>query len=372
MNLSPEEEFLQAVSLGIWDYLRKSRTQGCLISLSGGADSSSVAMLCSAMIRFALQELGPTGIKKTLPHVKGLDHALPTSASTPISENDIRTLTRKLLLTVYQASANSSENTRQIARELADDIGACHLELNTQPMVAAYESMVEEALQYQLSWKNDDLARQNIQARVRSPSIWMIANIKNFLLLGTSNRSELAVGYTTTDGDTSCGFAPIAGASKTFLRQWLKWMETSPPFKPSKPSAQGRTLAALNNQAPTAELRPLTQAQKDENDLMPYSLLDDILQAAIGNRMSPLQIWQYLRVRPRLSVSPRLLAEQIAKFFRLWGGSQWKRERLAPSLHVDDYNLDPRTWCRFPILASGWQEELEELQNEADKLTRSE
>jgi NAD+ synthase (glutamine-hydrolysing) len=51
----------------------------------------------------------------------------------------------------------------------------------------------------------------------------------------------------------------------------------------------------------------------------------------------------------------------VARFFRLWCRNQWKRERYAPSFHVDDENLDPKTWCRFPILSGGFTRELEEL-----------
>ncbi len=68
-----------------------------------------------------------------------------------------------------------------------------------------------------LTWQTDDIALQNIQARVRAPSVWMIANIYNALLLSTSNRSEAAVGYATMDGDTSGGLSPIAGIDKHFL-----------------------------------------------------------------------------------------------------------------------------------------------------------
>jgi len=58
---------------------------------------------------------------------------------------------------------------------------------------------------------------------------------------------------------------------------------------------------------------------------------------------------------------PKALKGYIRKFFRLWAANQWKRERLAPSFHLDDWNVDPRTWCRFPILSSGYIEELTEL-----------
>ena len=51
----------------------------------------------------------------------------------------------------------------------------------------------------------------------------------------------------------------------------------------------------------------------------------------------------------------------IERFFRLWSRNQWKRERYAPSFHLDDENLDPKTWCRFPILSAGFETELAEL-----------
>ena len=55
------------------------------------------------------------------------------------------------------------------------------------------------------------------------------------------------------------------------------------------------------------------------------------------------------------------LALWIERFFKLWCRNQWKRERYAPSFHLDDENLDPKTWCRFPILSGGYERELAEL-----------
>jgi len=51
----------------------------------------------------------------------------------------------------------------------------------------------------------------------------------------------------------------------------------------------------------------------------------------------------------------------VERFFKLWCRNQWKRERYAPSFHLDDENLDPKTWCRFPILSGGFEMELEAL-----------
>ncbi|HKI98999.1 MAG TPA: NAD(+) synthase [bacterium] len=353
-GLPREEAFAAAVSLGLWDYLRKSRSRGFALSISGGVDSAAVAVLCWVMASRALAELGAAGVHEALGYLDDL----PALEGLPPAEA-ARALTRRLLLTVYQGSANSSDVTRTAARGVAEAIGARHLELDIQPLVERYEALAAEAIGRPLRWETDDIARQNIQARVRSPGIWLLANLEGRLLLSTSNRSEVGVGYATMDGDTSGGLAPIAGANKTFLRAWLAWMEREglPGLGPLP------ALAAVNVQAPTAELRPGDQRQEDEKDLMPYPVLDAIEQAAIRDRMAPVEVWRTLMARPPAgrALPPRDAAAFVATFFRLWSHTQWKRERIAPSFHLDDENLDPRTWCRFPILAGGYETEIEEL-----------
>jgi NAD+ synthase (glutamine-hydrolysing) len=184
----------------------------------------------------------------------------------------------------------------------------------------------------------------------------MVANIRGSLLLSTSNRSEAAVGYATMDGDTSGGVSPIAGIDKAFLRRWLLWLQQTGPDEVRPIPA----LAAVNVQAPTAELRPQESGQTDEADLMPYELLDFVERAAIRDRHSPLET--YLLARAHFTqYDRRQLVAWIERFFLLWCRNQWKRERYAPSFHVDDENLDPKTWCRFPILSGGFERELGEL-----------
>ena len=158
------------------------------------------------------------------------------------------------------------------------------------------------------------------------------------------------------DGDTSGGISPIAGIDKAFLRRWLLW------FQERGPEGIGPlpALAAVNRQQPTAELRPTAASQTDEADLMPYELLDAIERAAIRDKRSPLEVFQQMQAEfPQYTAQQRLA--WVERFFRLWCRNQWKRERFAPSFHVDDENLDPKTWCRFPILSGGFERELEEL-----------
>ncbi|MDB6110231.1 MAG: synthetase [Pedosphaera sp.] len=348
-----EEEFTRAETLALFDYLRKSRSEGFVVSLSGGADSAAVSCLVALTCESALAELGSSGLRTKLRYVKNLPVEL-----TPQS------LTNALLTTAYQATENSGKVTRAAARSIAEAIGATHFELDLGELHHGYLRTIEQGLGRKLDWKTDDLALQNIQARVRSPGIWMLANIRNALLLSTSNRSEAAVGYATMDGDTSGGLSPIAGIDKAFLRQWLRWMETTGPEGLHPVPA----LAAVNQQAPTAELRPAGARQTDEDDLMPYDVLDAIERAAIRDKCSPVEVFHILQGEYALHDNKQL-GLWVDRFFGLWCRNQWKRERYAPSFHLDDENLDPKTWCRFPILSGGFQVELEELRALISKLS---
>lgn len=342
-----EVEFTKAECLALYDYLRKSFSRGFVLSLSGGADSSTCAVLVAEMIKRGTTELGLATFLQNI----GQTDLAAEALQYPTLEEQQRFLTGKLLTTAYQATVNSSDTTFNAAKSLATSIGATfhHWHIDTQ--VADYTHTIEASLQRKLTWEHDDITLQNIQARVRSPSIWMLANINNALLITTSNRSEGSVGYTTMDGDTSGSIAPIAAVDKKFILQWMKWAEEVLGYK---------GLHLVNHINPTAELRPLEQEQSDEADLMPYPMLELIERLAIRDRHSPIDIYHILNDQ-KLESSDKI-KQYISKFFRLWSRNQWKRERIAPAFHMDDYNVDPRTWCRFPILSGGFREELEALQ----------
>ena len=123
------------------------------------------------------------------------------------------------------------------------------------------------------------------------------------------------------------------------------------------------SLELVVRQQPTAELRPQEAGQTDEADLMPYDLLDAIERAAIRDKHSPMEVYQLMRVQFS-KYQDQQLVDWVERFFRLWTRNQWKRERYAPSFHLDDENLDPKTWCRFPILSGGFNQELNELRGQ--------
>lgn len=340
-----EEEFSRTVALGLFDYLRKSRSNGVVVSLSGGADSSAVATLVWLAVRLGLRELGREEFVAKLSHINNLQAVADPDA-----------IVGSLLTCVYQATRNSSQTTAQAASAVAAALGAEFLQLDVDPIVEFYVEAVSKQLGRQLNWVDDDIALQNIQARVRAPGVWLIANLRNALLLATSNRSEAAVGYATMDGDTCGGLSPIAGIDKAFLREWLDWMcRIGPQGVGSVPA-----LKHVTCQEPTAELRPQEASQTDEGDLMPYELLDWIERAAIRDKHGPVDVFRIMRAEFP-TYTAHQLAAWIDRFFQLWARNQWKRERYAPSFHLDDENLDPKTWCRFPILSGGFEQELTDM-----------
>lgn len=335
-NKEINEELTRALALALFDYMRKSRSKGYVLSLSGGADSSICAIFVAEMVKRAAAALGwKLFCKKLFLNEESIS-------------GDWKKAVKQILACAYQGTKNSSAVTLSAANKLAVSIGAEFHEWTIDDVVQQYTSKVEEALGRKLTWQADDITLQNIQARTRSPIIWMLANIKRSVLLTTSNRSEGDVGYATMDGDTSGSLSPIAGLSKVFILQWLIWAQKE----------LGHSgLAAVNNLQPTAELRPLDKKQTDEEDLMPYTVLLKIERLAIYERRSPREVF----ARLSKEYEPGLLKVHVRKFFRLWAQNQWKRERLAPAFHLDDFNVDPRSWCRFPILSSGFDEELAAL-----------
>ena len=341
-----EEEFTRSVCLGLFDYMRKSHSRGFVVSLSGGCDSAAVVTLIGTMLKLAENELGFELLCQRL-------GSFLTGDGRPA---DAKSLAKRLLTTVYQATKNSGDVTRNAARDVANAMCATHYEFDVDEIVMKYRKIVSDSIGEELTWDKHDITLQNIQARVRSPGVWMLANLNNALLLSTSNRSEAAVGYATMDGDTSGGLSPIAGIDKAFLRTWLVWMEK---FGPDNVGPIPE-LISVNVQQPTAELRPPGDKQTDEDDLMPYEILDLIERLAIRDKMMPIEILENLKVEFS-QFDQQQHGVWIIRFFRLWCRNQWKRERYAPSFHLDDENLDPKTWCRFPILSSGYEYEIKQL-----------
>lgn len=339
------EEFTRAVALGLFDFLRKSHLSGFTVSISGGVDSAAVTALAAMAIKLAVNQIGTAGVKDRLGYIASLHKC-----------HSVDEMIKNLVSCAYQSTANSSKTTEMAAKAVARGLGVEFFEWNVNDLTETYKSIVGGATSTAWNWKQHDTVLQNIQARSRGPSIWMLANLRNHLLLATSNRSEAAVGYATMDGDTCGGLSPLAGIDKAYLRKWLVWLEKLGP-EGVGPLPE---LSLVNNIPPTAELRPAEMHQTDEADLMPYDVLDVIERAAIRDKKSPKDVYATITSKfPTTTTEQRKL--WVKRFFILWCRNQWKRERYAPGFHLDDESLDPKTWCRFPILSGGFNEELQAL-----------
>jgi NAD+ synthase (glutamine-hydrolysing) len=332
-----EEQFVAATSLGLYDYLRKSNSKGFVLSLSGGADSSTCLILISEMIKRGVNALGISRFLNSIGYEDEQD-----------TLRTVQDINQQLITVAYQATEHSSAQTFDSAETLAKSVNARFHNWSINEEIKHAREIIESTIGRKLSWETDDIVLQNIQARSRSPIIWMLANLQNSLLITTSNRSEGGVGYATMDGDTSGSLAPIAGIDKPFIIHWLKWAEQHLAYA---------ALRKVNKLVPTAELRPISQSQSDETDLMPYDILNQIEGLFIHKQLSPVAVQAELAK----TIPESMAAQYVIKFFSLWSRNQWKRERLAPSFQLDDYNIDPRSWFRFPILSSGFKNELDEL-----------
>ncbi len=280
-----------------------------------------------------------------------------------------RRIVEPLLTTVYQATRNSGDVTRTAAREVAEFCGATHLEFDVDGIVEAYKTLVADATGTPFDWATDDLALQNIQARSRGPSVWLLANRSGRLLLSTGNRSEVACGYATMDGDTCGGLSPIAGIDKAFVRKWLIWAEKTGVLldfddQGNEIRFKAPALSFINDQQPTAELRPIEAKQTDEADLMPYTVLNLFERALIRDRLELDAAISRVRTEAAeagIVVDDETLTGWGVRFVRLWGRTQWKRQRYAPGFPIDDYDLSPNSWTRYPILSEGFEREIADL-----------
>lgn len=368
-NQTEFKEFLEVERLGLFDYLRKTKSSGYTISLSGGADSSICAILVYQMIRRGIIELGLDSFVKKLNF--SLSEEEQKNLSSITIEEQIEYFSKKMIHTLYQKTKQNTERTKTIAEELAKEINADHHTVDIQNLLEENIRLIENITNQKLNWNSHNIPLQNIQARIRSSIIWFIANLTNSVLISTSNRSEGSVGYATMDGDTSGGLAPIAGIDKPFLLKFLDFIsEYKDQF--TKPILSAKKIL---QQPPSAELLPIEINQTDEKDLMPYPILSIIERMAIEELLSPKEILnKFINIKHKKNIiynlpyfndfieilnhlSEEEIKNMINKFFDLWHKNQWKRERFATSFHIDSYNIDPRGWFRFPILSKKIQME---------------
>ena len=269
MKLAPqkpaaEELVYKALVLGVRDYLHKCGFKSAVLGLSGGIDSALVACL-------AVAALGKE-------NVHGI--SLP--------------------------SQYSSQGSLDDAAILARNLGIRYDVVAIKPVFEQCKEQLKEVF----AGRAEDVAEENLQARIRGTLLMAMSNKFGSLLLTTGNKSELAVGYCTLYGDMNGGLAVISDVPKLMVYRLSKWINREQEIIP----------AASITKAPSAELRP---GQTDQDSLPPYEILDAILEAYVVHAKSPREI-----------IAAGFEEAVVKRVVRLIDLSEYKRRQAAPGLKV--------------------------------------
>jgi NAD+ synthase (glutamine-hydrolysing) len=248
-----------ALVLGLRDYVQKNGFKSVVLGLSGGIDSAVVASIAADAIG------------------------------------------GKNVFGISMPSKFSSEHSKDDASELAENIGCHYSTVAIENMVASFETQLELS----------DVARENLQARMRGVILMAESNTRGHLTLTTGNKSELAVGYSTIYGDSVGGFAPLKDVEKTLVWQLAKWRNAWALENGETPPIPENSIS----KPPSAELRP---DQTDQDSLPEYDLLDAILDAYVEKRMSAKQI-----------IAAGFNAETVHRVLTLVDRAEWKRRQGA-------------------------------------------
>ena len=303
------EDLLDALALGLGDYFEKTgafKTIG--VALSGGRDS----LLCLYLARrWVKRRYGDQGAE------------VETAKA------------REILRAFFMPSRYSSKETHAAAEQAAKDFDAPFAVVSIddafEPELARIEKMLQpgETL--------GTMARQNVQARIRSLRMWTWANSSAGLFLQTSNMSEKAVGYTTIGGDMEGALSVIANVPKTVVNYLLDYLVETTKLP--------GIILTLKKPA-SAEL---ADDQEDEKDLMPFPVLDACFALYAGEKMSPSEVREVLR-----QMFPTHDAKTVdawgTRFARLFTQSIFKWVQTPLCLHVGNLDLDRERALQLPVV----------------------
>jgi NAD+ synthase (glutamine-hydrolysing) len=228
-----EAELFEALVLGVQDYARKCGFCQAILGLSGGIDSSLVAVI-------AVAALGA-----------------------------------KNVLGILMPSPYSSDHSLDDAQALVENLGMKSETITIGPLMTIYDQQLSPLF----AGTDFGIAEENLQSRIRGNLLMAIANKFGHLLLSTGNKSEMAVGYCTLYGDMNGGLAVIADLPKTRVFSLCHWLNQEREIIPNN----------VLIKPPSAELKP---GQLDQDSLPPYDILDAILDLLIHHHQSAEQMIQ--------------------------------------------------------------------------------
>lgn len=304
---------------GLKGYFEKSSAnfKNILVALSGGKDSALTAMLAwlYAMERF---------------------RDLPDSERASVLVEFIQCFS--------MPSEFNSDETKSIARSLCEDFGLKFSEDSIQEAIELERRAVRRVTGREIGKVPDG----NMHTRIRGSRMWNVSNVTNGLWLQTGNMSEKAVGYTCPGGDLMGGYSLLGNIPKTVIIELLMYLGTQ--YKTD-------TITRLVKMKASAEL---AKDQYDEDDLMPFPVLDMAYLLYVGEWYSPEDMYKIMRARwddaelkdmdPRYA--PGVLKMWIVRFLKLFSASIFKWVQAPLAVHIGSLDLDRERALQIPVIHS--------------------
>ncbi|MBX3321923.1 MAG: NAD+ synthase [Phycisphaeraceae bacterium] len=296
-DLGPEGNVVEALTLGVRDYLRKTGFRKAVIGLSGGIDSAVTAAI-------AVKALGAENV---------LGVAMPS---------------------VY-SSGHSVEDALELAARLGMRCEVAAIEGGHAALRAAVDPVFGAIGERKLGERLPDVADENLQSRVRGTMLMTVSNRTGAMVLTTGNKSELAVGYCTLYGDMNGGLAVLSDVPKTMVYRIARWMNE----RWRECGFGGEPIPQRSiDKPPSAELAP---GQVDADSLPAYEVLDAIVEMHVEQRLNAAEIVE------RTGFG----AELVERLVRLMDRNEYKRKQAATGLKVTGVAFG--SGRRMPI-ARGW------------------
>ncbi|MDX1352733.1 MAG: NAD+ synthase [Thiomicrorhabdus sp.] len=259
-----EARVYEALKMGVKDYVEKNGFPGVILGLSGGIDSALT-------LAIAVDALGADKVEAVM---------MPFRYTAEISKED--------------------------AAQQAATLGVQYQSIPIENMYSAFEA----ALASSFDGYEADLTEENLQARIRGTLLMAISNKSGKMVLATSNKSEVAVGYSTLYGDMVGGFSPLKDVPKTLVYRLAEYRNTLSDCIPER----------VISRPPSAELRP---DQLDQDSLPDYEVLDAIIKNYVKLDKTPAEI-----------MALGYPEDEVRKVIRLIERSEYKRRQSAPGIKI--------------------------------------
>ncbi|POS81283.1 glutamine-dependent NAD(+) synthetase [Diaporthe helianthi] len=379
--LDPMEEIANAQAVFLWQYLSRTNSPGYFLALSGGLDSSTVALFVYSMARMVLKAIqdGEQTVLDDLRRVTG------EKSFTPAKPEDI---VSRVFHTCYMGTVNSGEETRSRAEKLAKRLGAYHSDIKIDDAVVAHENIIAKTLdgfrpKYSIEGGSaaENLARQNIQARNRLVVAYELAQLSTtarntprkggaLLVLGSGNVDENLRGYYTKYDASSADIAPLGSISKTDAKSFQAWARDNWDLP---------IMTEFIEATPSAELLPLSAGvQDDESDAEMGFTYDELSQFGILRKVEKLGPWStYQRLlvdwHERPGFDTRKIADKVMRFFRFYSINRHKAVILTPSPHLSAYNPDDNRHDLRPFLyVVDWPWQFKKIRDDVEEREKAE